>query len=122
MSKRTVVVLGATPKADRFAHRAMRLLQGSGFSAVPVNPAFDEILGERCYGSIAEVPGPIDTVTVYLGAARSTPLIPEILDAEPARVILNPGAESPRLAQEARARGIEVVEDCTLVMLRSGAF
>ena len=117
-----VVVLGATPKEDRYANQAMKLLVEYGHRPIPVNPAFDEVLGEKCYGSIAAVPGPIDTVTMYLGEARSEPLVTEILEARPRRIIFNPGAENPHLASEAKARGIEVVEGCTLVMLRTGQF
>src|SRR5436190_20783533 len=115
----TVVVLGATPKEDRYANKAMKMLVEYGHRPVPVNPAFAEVLGEKCYVSIAEVPGPIDTVTLYLGEARSEPLIAEILAANPRRIIFNPGAENPHLAREATARGIEAVEGCTLVMLRT---
>jgi predicted CoA-binding protein len=118
----TVVVLGATPKEDRYANKAMKMLKEYGHRAIPVNPAFEEVLGEKCYGSVAEAPGPIDTVTLYLGAARSEPLIAEILAAKPRRIIFNPGAENPNLAREAEAKGIEAVEGCTLVMLRSGQF
>ncbi len=118
----TVAVLGASPKPDRYAFRAMQMLRDYGHRAVPVNPAFDEILGERCHRSIADVPQPIDTVTMYLGKARSDPLIDDILAAKPRRIIMNPGAENDTLAEKARERGIEVVYDCTLVMLNSGAF
>ena len=118
----TVVVLGATPREDRYANQAMRLLKQHGHTAVPVNPAFPEILGERCYKSIAEVPQRIDTVTLYIGEARSTPLIPEILKAKPRRIIMNPGAENYTLSEQAEAQGVEVVEGCTLVMLRTGEF
>ena len=117
-----VVVLGASPKPDRYAYRAMEMLRSYGHRALPVNPAFGEILGEICYPSITDAPQPIDTVTLYLGRARSAPLIAEILAAKPRRIIMNPGAENAELAEEARAAGIEVVEDCTLVMLQSGTF
>ena len=117
-----VAVLGASPKPDRYAFRAMQMLREHGHRALPVNPAFDEILGERCYKSIRDVPQPIDTVTMYLGKARSDPLIDDILAAKPRRIIMNPGAENADLAEQAEANGIEVVEDCTLVMLGSDAF
>jgi len=120
--KERVVVMGASPKEDRYANRAMKMLAEYGHQPVPVNPAFDTVLGEKCYRSIADVPGQVDTVTLYVRAARSTPLIPEILAAKPRRIIFNPGAESPELAAEAAAHGIEVVEACTLVLLRTGQF
>lgn len=118
----TVAVMGASPKPDRYAYRAMEMLRSYGHHSIPVNPAFKEILGETCYPSIGGAPQPIDTVTMYLGKERSDPLIAEILAAKPRRIIMNPGAENANLAEEAREAGIEVVEDCTLVMLQTGAF
>jgi predicted CoA-binding protein len=117
-----VAVVGASPKPDRYAFRAMQLLAEHGHRAIPINPAFDEILGEKCYRTIADVPDKIDTVTLYLSEARSDPLIDEIIDAKPRRIIMNPGAENDALAEKAREHGIEVLYDCTLVMLRSGTF
>lgn len=119
---KTVVVLGASPKPDRYAFRAMEMLRQHGHRAVPVNPAFDEVLGVKCYRSIVDLAEKIDTVTMYLGKARSDPLIDEIIGAKPRRIIMNPGAENDDLATKAREHGIEVVEDCTLVMLGSGTF
>ena len=119
---KNVVVIGATPKPDRYAFMAMQRLQQHGYRAIPVNPAFEEILGERCHASIADVKEPIDTVTMYVGAARSTPLTQEIVGAKPRRIVFNPGAENPELSAAARAAGIEVVEGCTLVMLGAGTF
>ena len=100
----------------------MELLEEHGHRALPINPAFVEIRGEKCYPTISDAPGPIDTVTLYLGEARSTPLIDEIIGAKPRRLIMNPGAENGALAAEAEKAGIEVVEGCTLVMLRTGQF
>jgi hypothetical protein len=118
----TVAVLGASPKPDRYAYRAMRMLRDHGHRPIPVNPAFDEILGETCYRSLADVPEPVQTVTMYLGKQRSDPLIDEIVNAKPRRIIMNPGAENDDLARKAEAAGIEVDYACTLVMLQTGEF
>ena len=118
----TVAVLGASPKPDRYAYKAFQLLRDYGHRPVAINPAFDEILGQKCYPKISDAPKPIDTVTLYLGAARSNPLIDEIIATKPRRIIMNPGAENPALAERAEESGIEVVEGCTLVMLRTGQF
>lgn len=119
---KSVVILGASTNPDRYAFKAMQRLQDHGFKAIPVNPAFTEILGERCYASIADAPGPIETITLYIGAARSTPLIQDILKAKPRRIIFNPGAENPELERAASSAGIEAVNGCTLVMLGAGTF
>lgn len=120
--KRNVAVLGASPKPDRYSNQAIRLLARFDYRPLPVNPAFEEIEGIVCFPSIGAISQPLHTVTVYLRAARSMPLIDEILAAKPQRVILNPGAESDDLAAAASSAGIEVVEGCTLVMLRTGLF
>jgi uncharacterized protein len=121
-STKTVAILGASPKPDRYAYQALQLLREYGHRTLPVNPAFDEILGEKCYPRISDALGPIDTVTLYLGESRSNPLIDEIVSAKPRRIIMNPGAENSALAAKAEEAGIEVVEGCTLVMLRTGQF
>src|SRR4051812_33076034 len=91
----TVAVIGASPKPDRYAFRAMKQLREHGHHAVPVNPAWKEVLGEKCYRSVGDVPVKLDTVTLYLGRKRSGPLIDEIIGANPRRIIMNPGAENP---------------------------
>jgi hypothetical protein len=118
----TVAILGASPKPERYAYKAFQMLRDYGHRPVPINPAFDEMLGEKCYPTITDAPQPIDTVTLYLGEARSNPLIDEIIASKPRRIIMNPGAENPALAEKAEDAGIEVVEGCTLVMLRTGQF
>ena len=118
----TVAVLGASPKPDRYAYRAMEMLRQFGHEAIPVNPAFPEILGRTCYAKLSDVPGRVDTITMYLGKQRSDPLIDEIIAAKPKRIIMNPGAENHDLARRAEAAGIEPIYDCTLVMLQTGSF
>ncbi|CAN5511058.1 CoA-binding protein [soil metagenome] len=115
-----VAVLGASPKPDRYAYRATQMLRDFGHRAIPVNPSFDEVLGDKCYRSIAEVPEPVDTVTMYLGKQRSDPLIADIVAKKPRRIIMTPGAENDDLAAKAAAAGIEVDYACTLVLLQTG--
>lgn len=120
--KRNVAVLGASPKPDRYSNQALRLLAEFDYRPMPVNPAFETIHGLVCVPNLAALQEPVHTITLYLRAARSTPLIDEILAAKPQRIIMNPGAENEELAAAASSAGIEVVEGCTLVMLRTGLF
>lgn len=120
--KRNVAVLGASPKPERYSNQAIRLLASFDYRPIPVNPAYDEVEGLTCFPDLPTVGEPVHTVTVYLGPARSTPLIDEILAANPQRIIINPGAENEELAAAASGAGIEVVEGCTLVMLQTGLF
>ncbi len=120
--KRNVAVLGASPKPDRYSNQAIRLLGKYDYRPIPVNPAFEQIESLPCFPTLSEIDEPVHTITLYLSPARSTPLIDEIIAAQPQRIIMNPGAENEDLAAAASGIGIEVVEACTLVMLRTGLF
>ena len=118
-----VAVLGASPKPDRYANKAVRLLKQYGHEVTPINPSHDVIESLPVVKSLDEtLPGSFHTVTVYLGADRSTALADALLAARPGRVIFNPGAENPALAERLRAAGIATEEACTLVLLNTGAF
>jgi predicted CoA-binding protein len=59
---------------------------------------------------------------MYVAADISSGIAADILGVKPKRIVFNPGAENPDLSQKAQAQGIATVNDCTLVMLRSGQF
>jgi predicted CoA-binding protein len=117
-----VAVLGASDKPERYSYQAIKLLQEKGHSPLPVHPALAEVLGVPVYPSLEAIGGAVDTVTVYLSAENSSKVAPALLASGARRVIFNPGAENPALAAQLRAAGIETVEACTLVLLRTGQF
>ena len=117
-----VAVLGASRKPERYANRAVRALKQHGYRVVPVTPAHDEVEGLTAASSLAEVSGPVDTLTVYIGPRHIGPLIDGIVVARPRRVILNPGTESAELERALDRHGIPYLEACTLVLLATGQF
>ena len=117
-----VVVLGASNKPARYANQAQRLLMELGYPVIPVHPKLERIEGLAVVPSLRLIHDPVHTLTLYLGAARSQPLIPDILQLNPARVIFNPGSESEALEDALRAHHIESLHACTLVMLRTRQF
>ena len=64
----------------------------------------------------------IDTITLYMNPGNQTAYLEYIIGLNPRRIIFNPGTENNVLIDLAKKNGIEVVVDCTLVMLRSGYF
>jgi len=117
-----VAILGASPKPERFAYKALKMLVEYSHKPYLVNPnaKVDKIEGHVVYASLADIPDPIDTLTLYVGPAISTPLEKEIIALKPRRVIFNPGSENSVLAKALIEAKIKVIENCTLVMLRSG--
>lgn len=114
------VVLGASPKPERYSNKAVALLRQKGIPVIPVHPIAPEIHGIPCAHSLSEIRVSVDTITVYLGAGRSSPLTNEMMALSPRRIILNPGAENPFLEACARESGIPVQHACTLVLLQTG--
>lgn len=117
-----VVVLGASPKPERYANRAQRVLVQAGYRVTPVNPEYTLIEALAVAQDLRAVEGPVDTLTLYLQPSRLDPLGDQIVALAPARVIFNPGSESPRLQHKLDANGIAWLEACTLVMLSIGSF
>ncbi len=115
-------VLGASPKEDRYSFKAVRMLKEHGFEPIPVHPAGHTVDGIKGLKSLDDILEPVDTLSVYVNAGVSNAELEKILRLNPRRVIFNPGAENPALATELREAGIEVVEACTLVMLRTEQF
>lgn len=117
-----VVVIGASNKPERYSNKAIRMLAEYGHTPIPVAPREQEIEGRKTYARLADIPGKVDTVTMYVGAARQGELIADIVQLAPRRVIFNPGTENPEAYKELNAAGIETLEACTLVLLRSNQF
>ncbi|MBW2942063.1 CoA-binding protein [Zhongshania aquimaris] len=118
----TVVVLGASPKSERYSFKAVQLLSEYGHRVLPVNPYHAEVSGVSCIASMAEVCEKVDTVTVYVRAELLKNDLAQIIELAPRRVIFNPGTESAEMAESLERAGIAAEEACTLVLLRTGQY
>lgn len=120
--KQRVVVVGASPKPDRYSNRAVALLLEHGHEVVPVHPSATAVHGIPVVRRIADVGGHVDTVTMYVSRAISDSVAEDLLTLRPARVIFNPDSENPDLQQALEHGGIATLEACTLVLLNTGQF
>ena len=117
-----VAVLGASPKEERYSYQAVKMLGEHGFKPIPVHPKGHEVLGLTAKKSLDDISDDIDTLTMYVGPKISSGEFDRIMKLKPRRVVFNPGAENQELAEKLRNEGIEVIEACTLVMLRTEQF
>lgn len=126
-NSRTVAVLGASPKADRYSNMALTRLKDRGYPVIPVNPAYGEIDGIPSVKTVLEATrstgaGGLHTLTLYLAPHHLEGMIDDILAARPKRVIFNPGTETPSLQKALNNAGIPWIEACTLVLLSTGQY
>ncbi|CAA0079208.1 putative protein YccU [BD1-7 clade bacterium] len=117
-----VLIIGASPKPDRYAYKALKMLQEYGHEVSLLAPNWETINGLPVYRNIADVPEPIDTVTLYVNPSRLGAYIDDLLSLKPRRVIFNPGTESDEAATQLVSQDIEALEACTLVLLRTEQF
>jgi uncharacterized protein len=73
-SYRTIAVVGLSANWNRPSNFAAKYLQQHGYRVVPVNPAYAEVLGERCYPTLAAIPHPVDVVDVFRRTADVLPI------------------------------------------------
>jgi uncharacterized protein len=117
-----VVILGASDKPDRYSYKAMKMLQEYGHEVVLVHPNLKSIEGIAVLGSLSQVTGEFDTLTMYVSPEVSSKLEADIKNKKPKRIIFNPGSENSVLQNQLKNENIEIVEGCTLVMLRTNQF
>jgi predicted CoA-binding protein len=91
---------------------------------VPVGLREGAVFGKEILDILTKpaVPKDVDTVTLYIGPQRQPEYYNYILGIKPKRIIFNPGTENEEFERMAVAQGIEAVEGCTLVMLRTGQY
>ncbi len=117
-----VAIVGASNKPNRYGYKAVMLLKEKGHTPYPVHPAISSIEGIPAFASLRQIPVPLDVVTLYLAPANQERVAEDIIHSHPKRVIFNPGTENPALVERLHTAGIEPLEACTLVLLKTGQF
>ncbi len=111
-SVKTIAVVGLSSNPARPSFGVSRFLQRQGFRIIPVNPQETEVLGERAYPSIKDVPVPFDIVNIFRRPARVPEVVEEVIEKGGARCIwMQEGVVSQEGAAKAALAGIPVVMD-----------
>lgn len=107
----TIAMVGASSKPGRPSNGIMQILLDAGFRVIPVSPRETEVLGQRAYPTLADVPEPIDIVDVFR-RAEETPSIADEAVAAGAKVLwLQLGISNEEAAERAKRGGLTVVMD-----------
>jgi predicted CoA-binding protein len=118
---RTWAVVGCSPDPGRDSHRIAALLQSRGKRVIPVNPAADEILGERCYPSLRDIPPSedVEVVDLFRRSSAVAPHVDEAIEIGAGAVWMQLGVIDQAAAARARDAGLRVVMDrCPAIELR----
>ncbi len=112
---RTIAMVGASANWNRPSYFAMKYLQAKGYRVIPVNPgkAGGEILGERVYARLSDIPEPFDLVDIFRNSEAAGPIVDEAIALAPEKGIkvvwMQLGVRNDEAAARAEAAGLTVV-------------
>jgi predicted CoA-binding protein len=110
-SVRTVAVVGLSPQPARPSYRVAQAMQRYGYRIVPVRPLVDEVLGEKAYASLADIPFAIDLVDVFRAAEHVPAIVEQCLALNLPAIWIQEGIVHEAAAQQAQTGGMTVVMD-----------
>jgi predicted CoA-binding protein len=113
---KTIAVVGLSPDESRDSHQVAAYMQRHGYRVIPVNPNVTEVLGERAYASLREIPQPIDLIDVFRRPEFVPALVEEAIALQAPALWLQLGVVHEAAARRAQQAGIEVVMDRCLMV------
>ncbi len=108
---KVVAVVGLSPKPERPSFRVAHYLKEHGYRIVPVNPGQKEILGEKCYPNLKEIPFPIEVVDIFRNVEAIPAIVDEAITIGAKVVWMQQGLVEHASAQKAKEAGLQVVMD-----------
>lgn len=112
---RTIAVVGLSPQPARPSCRVAQAMQHYGYRIVPVRPLVDEVLGEKAYASLADIPFAIDLVDVFRAAEHIPTIVEQCLALHLPAIWIQQGIVHEDAAHRAQANGMTVVMDRCLL-------
>jgi uncharacterized protein len=111
MEYKRVAMVGLSADWWRPSNFAAKYLLEHGFELIPVNPKYDEILGQKCYPDLASIPGPVDIVDLFQRSERVPPFVDQAIEIGARCIWMQLGVVNEEAAQKARDAGLDVVMD-----------
>jgi predicted CoA-binding protein len=108
---RVVAVLGLSSDPDRPSYKVAQYLQERGYRIVPVNPGCQEVLGEKCYAGLRDIPFPVEIVDIFRKVEAIPGIVADAIAVGAKVVWMQQGLEDPQAARQAKEAGLRVVMD-----------
>ncbi len=121
LSQKTIALVGLSRKGNQFSNMARKELKKKGYTVIPVNPATDEIDGEKCYPNLAAVKDMADAALVMTPSSQVTAVVQDAADSGIKNVWIQQGCESDEAIQLATDRGLSLVSGECIMMFAEPA-
>lgn len=112
----TIAVVGMTSRKSRAGYYVPAYLQQAGYRIIPVNPNYEEILGEKAYPDLHTVPEPVDLALLFRRPEHVPPHVEEAIEAGIGAVWMQLGIVNEEAAERARAADLDVVMDACMMV------
>ncbi|MBI4216133.1 MAG: CoA-binding protein [Chloroflexi bacterium] len=112
---RTIAVVGLSPQLHRHSYQVSAYMQSQGYRIVPVNPNYEEVLGEKCYPDLAAIPFPVEVVNIFRQSDQCPEIVAQALAIGAQAVWMQEGIVHQEAAASAREAGLLVVMDRCLL-------
>jgi predicted CoA-binding protein len=107
----SIAVVGASQKPWRASHDIAHYLIEAGYTVFPVNPAYEEVLGRRCYPTLASIGSPVDIVDVFRNPDALVPIVGDAIAIGAKTIWMQSGVVNEEAARRAEEAGLNVVMD-----------
>lgn len=107
-----LAVVGVSQDRTKYGHKIFKTLLSQHFTVYAVNPKGGEVLGEKVYPSLKELPQNPHTVIMVIPPAALEEAVEQCIACGVKEIWFQPGAQSPRAFEKAQAAGIQAVESC----------
>ena len=111
---KTIAVVGLSDKPDRDSYQVAAYLQQQGYRIIPVNPRAKEVLGEKAYPSLRDVPEPVDVVDIFRRSEDVPPIVDDAIAIGAKVVWMQSGIVNEEAAARAEAAGLKVIMDACM--------
>jgi predicted CoA-binding protein len=108
---KTIAVVGLSANWYRPSFFAAKYMQEHGYRIIPVNPMYKEVLGEKCYASLKDIPDKVDIVDCFRKSEDIEPIADEAIAIHAKVLWMQIGVMNEKAAEKARKAGLEVVQD-----------
>ena len=108
---KTIAVVGLSANWYRPSYFAAKYLQDHGYRVIPVNPNYEQVLGERCYPTVAAIPEPVDVVDGFRRAEEMVDLAREAVAKKASVLWMQLGIRNDEAVRIASDAGLDVVVD-----------
>jgi len=111
---KTIAVVGLSDKPDRDSYQIASYLQQQGYRIIPVNPRIKEVLGEKAYPRLRDVPDPVDVVDIFRRSEDVPPIVEDAIAIGAKVVWMQSGIVNEEAAARAEAAGLAVIMDACM--------